>query len=163
MTNFTRIYQRYTRNLRDSIKMIDHFIHLHLEDGLTIYRDGGDGWTVLEVLCHLRDYDRIFLNRARQILSEDQPLLVNYDHEALAIENRYNEQSVEAVLQDLMTSRFEMASLFEGLTEEADWHRYGTHPEVGHWSIFNQLLQVNAHDIDHMEQMTRILLEKRTA
>lgn len=163
MTDFTRIYNRYTRNLRDSINMINHFIHLHSEDGLTLYRDGGNGWTVLEVLCHLRDYDRIFLNRARQILNEEQPLLVNYDHEALVIENQYSQQSIEAVLQDLTTNRYEMASFFEGLSEEAQWHRYGIHPEVGHWSIFNQLLQVSAHDVDHMEQMTRIVLEKRTA
>ena len=37
------------------------------------FRDGADGWSVLEILCHLRDYQAIFAERIRRILEEELP------------------------------------------------------------------------------------------
>src|SRR5215203_517450 len=49
-------------------------------------RDGDKGWTVLEVLCHLRDFDNIFRMRAKIMRYQEFPTLPFYDHEKLAQE-----------------------------------------------------------------------------
>ena len=119
-------------------------------------RDGPDGWSVLEVVCHLRDFDTIFHERARLMLENDYPTLTPYDHEALAVERAYNQQSLEQVYAELNASRAAFADFFESL-DEAGWGRAGHHPERGHFTMLDALLQVGHHDVDHLEQITRIL------
>ena len=118
--------------------------------------DGDKGWTTLEVLCHLRDDDRIFLDRARLMLAQADPRLPGYDHEHLAVERRYNEQELAAVLADLQKSRAEFIAFFEAL-DEVQWQRAGVHPERGRFTMDDALMQVGQHDALHLEQMTRIL------
>ncbi|HHW64733.1 MAG TPA: DinB family protein [Rhodocyclaceae bacterium] len=118
--------------------------------------DGDKGWTVLEVICHLRDFDRIFRSRARQMLTEQEPQLAGYDHERMAIEFRYNDQDLRTALAELRASRLETIAFFETLHGE-QWQRSGTHPERGHFTMDDALMQVGLHDMLHVEQITRIL------
>jgi len=118
--------------------------------------DGDKGWTTLEVLCHLRDYDHIFLDRARLMLAQPTPQLPGYDHERLAVERRYNEQELAAVLGELKRSRAEFIAFFETL-DKAQWQCAGIHPERGRFTMDDALMQVGQHDATHLEQLTRIL------
>jgi len=119
-------------------------------------RDGEDGWNTVEILCHLRDFDAIFRERAERILAEDEPPLIPVDHEALVIENDYAAQQLESVLAELRTSRDATIAVFENVPENA-WERVGIHPERGRFSLEDALLQVVTHDADHTEQITRVL------
>lgn len=124
------------------------------------WRDGDDGWTVLEVLCHLRDFDGFFYERAAMMVERDYPQLPAYDHEALAIERRYNEQNMQQVYCELVESRARFRTFLAGLTNE-QWKRSGMHPERGHFTMVDALVQVVTHDITHLEQITRIVGEKQ--
>jgi len=118
--------------------------------------DGDKGWTVLEVVCHLRDFDRIFRSRARQMLAESEPQLQGYDHERMAVEFGYNAQDLRTALAELHASRGETADLFAALQGE-QWQRSGVHPERGRFTMDDALIQVGLHDMLHIEQITRIL------
>ena len=85
--------------------------------------DGDAGWTTLEVLCHLRDFDGYFRGRAVMMAMQEHPDLPAYDHEAIAVEGRYNEQNLQLVLDELMASRRETVDFFE----EAERRAVGTH------------------------------------
>jgi hypothetical protein len=122
----------------------------------TTLRDGPAGWTTLEVVCHLRDFDGYFFDRAQRMLKGDYPLLMAYDHERIAIDSNYNAQHLQQAYADLRASREQFAQFFEGLTE-GEWAMAGVHPEAGHWTMLNSLMQVSGHDITHLEQITRIL------
>jgi hypothetical protein len=111
---------------------------------------------VTEVVCHLRDFDGIFLNRARRIVAEVEPALGRYDHERMAVEGRYNAQDLRAVLADLRRSRAEFVAFFQALDTDA-WNRAGIHPERGRFTLDDALMQVGLHDALHLEQITRIL------
>ena len=124
------------------------------------WRDGGDGWTVLEVVCHLRDYDRIFRERAAMILHEDNPTFLHYDHLALVVDNNYNEQSLTAVLHQLTMSRQETLTLFNNL-EKSAWQRAGQHATMGEFTMFDLANHIGWHDVNHLEQITRIIAEKQ--
>jgi uncharacterized damage-inducible protein DinB len=126
------------------------------------WRDGGDGWTVLEVLCHLADFDEIFYQRVQAMLQEDNPSFVLKDHERMVIDNRCNEQQLSDVMARLNHSRQRFLAAFDALSEE-QWARRGTHPEQGDWNVMRSLIQLATHDTTHIEQITRILLEKKAS
>jgi hypothetical protein len=65
--------------------------------------DGPDGWSILKIVCHLRDYQELFIERVRRMVEEDRPVLTAYDaaaREALVTQNRYAEQNLRAVFED---------------------------------------------------------------
>ena len=121
--------------------------------------DAPDGWTVLEVLGHLADFDEYFYLRARMMLEEDYPALPAYDHAALAVEHAYNQQDKNAVYARLQASRARFVEFFKGL-EEDKWRRSAIHPERGHFTMLDALMQVGTHDVTHLEQVTRIIRDR---
>jgi len=117
-------------------------------------RDGGDGWTCVEVVCHLRDFDAISLRRLRLILEQDAPALPLFDVPGLAA--GYAGQSLATVLAERAALRAEITALLEGLPTDA-WSRTGVHPTLGAWTVTEMGIKLAAHDVDHLEQIGRIL------
>ncbi len=148
--------ERFIGIARYTVKTLEHIIKTASPKDLTTLRDGEEGWTVLEVLCHLRDFDEIFMARATSMIEQDNPHFAAYDHEAMVAERRYSEQNPQEVLESLSQHRATFLAFFEGLTEE-QWQRFGTHPERGHFTLFDSVGQVGFHDSNHIEQITRIL------
>ena len=60
----------------------------------------------------------------------------------------------------LNESRAQTVALFESLTEE-QWKQTGIHPERESFDMIDAVIQVGLHDCEHIEQITRILSEKR--
>jgi uncharacterized damage-inducible protein DinB len=145
--------------VKKNIAILNHIFHELPEADAKHWRDGAEGWTSLEVLCHIADYDEIFYNRVILMLEQDNPPLPGYDHEALAIERHYNEQSLASVLERLNASRERFIALFASLTEE-QFVRTGIHPEYGTWWVERSLSQLAYHDSNHIEQITRIIRNK---
>lgn len=125
----------------------------------TTYRDSGDGWTALEALCHLRDFDYVFQRRVERMLNEEMPDLVPVDHDQLVIDNRYNEQDLAEVLADFVQHRRGFIDLFKSLSDD-QWERHGNHPERESFSMTDAVMQLGLHDVTHIEQITRTLHEK---
>jgi hypothetical protein len=158
--NVVDIRERHLRLMQHTLAILGHVLeHISQETAITLrdQNDGPKGWTALEVLCHLRDYDQIFQQRTQMMLDQDYPQLPGYDHEALAIERRYNEQNLHWVLTDLQASRKRVVEFFQSLPS-TQWERAGVHPERGHFSMTDACIQVGTHDALHIEQITRILL-----
>jgi hypothetical protein len=122
-------------------------------------RDGAAGWTVLEVVCHLRDFNDLFHQRVRMMRDQDYPALPAVDHEALARQQHYNAGDLPTALTALADSRRALINTFKALTLE-QWERSGLHPERGLFTLTDAALQVVTHDCDHIEQITRILTQR---
>lgn len=137
------------------------FMSISADDAAT-YRDGGKGWTVLEVLCHLRDYESVFLERAQLTVEKEMPALPNPDPDALASERHYNSQALQAVYQEWVKRREVFLAYLAGL-DEAAWARGASHPKRGPMSLQDQLALIAYHDVNHIEQITRIIAEKKPA
>jgi hypothetical protein len=76
-------------------------------------------WSALEYGAHVRDVFRIFTVRLGLMIDEDDPAFPNWDQDATAIEERYNEQDPVVVVQELGTSAEEVASAFEAVPASA--------------------------------------------
>jgi hypothetical protein len=156
-----RLHRRHLLLMQHTLDILTHVVAPISQEIATTLRDGRDGpkgWSVVEVLCHLRDYDNIFRMRAEMMRAQEYPNLPYYDHEVLAVERAYNSQQLVKVMEELTQSRRATIAFFEQL-QEADWERAGVHPERGHFTMTDALVQVGTHDATHIEQITRILFQ----
>lgn len=150
----------YFLQLRKALQTVNSVLTTSTDADATTYRDGGQGWTALEVLCHLRDYDDVLLERARSTVEQDMPDITSPNVEALATERRYNSQPLRLAYEQWAERREMLLAYLEGLDEGA-WAREANHPRQGPMSLQDQLAFIAYHDLNHIEQMTRILAEKK--
>ncbi len=146
--------------MRKSLQIVRSLIQTHSETELTTFRDNGTGWTTLEVLCHLHDYEAACVERADITLNQDSAPLPNFNADEIAAKGRYNEQHIEDVYAEWNTQRTEFLTHLESL-DEASWQRTAIHSKRGSMSLQDQLALIAWHDVNHIEQMTRVLAEKK--
>jgi hypothetical protein len=154
--------ERQFDQLRKNPTVIGYLMRTTSPSDLTLYRDGGEGWTFLEVLCHLRDYDTIFLERVQLIMAQEYPDIPRPDPDELAAKRRYNEQEPQVVYDDWVERREQFLS-YLGTLKGDDWEQAGDYPRRGRYSINDVLITAAWHDTNHIEQMVRILDEKQGA
>lgn len=125
----------------------------HLRD---VNVDGSPGWNIVEVICHLADFNGIFLGRIKRAQAEDNPVYVLVDHEALVISGRYSDRTLAEALDWFSDSRTAYSDYLSALPE-AGWSRAGTHPEMGELITSEIAYNTVLHDILHFEQIAKIL------
>jgi hypothetical protein len=153
------IKQRSVALIRNTTKTLGHILQGVSREDATTYRDGPDGWTITEIVCHLRDFSVIFFDRAMLIHEGGNPTLVGYDQAQLAKDRLYNEEDVHIVYA-AMVPYFERLALFFESVADDEWDRYGIHPEQGEFTLTKAMIQVGTHNAIHLEQLTRVLAQK---
>lgn len=151
---------RHLRMMKHNMRILEHLMVTVTQEQAQTWRDGPDGWSLLEILCHLRDFDRVFRDRAALIRDNDGVALEPYDHLQMVIDGAYNEQNKDEVLEAFKASRVETREFFKALTDE-QWSHSAIHPESGAFGMVDQFIQLGTHDIDHIEQITRVLANYR--
>ena len=81
-------------------------------------------WSPVEYACHVRDVFRVFDERVRLMLDEDEPQFANWDQDASAIVGRYGEQDPATVVQELLAAGDVIAARFDSVPDDA-WARRG--------------------------------------
>lgn len=159
ITTMTQVRKRAVKQMQLSCEILGHILKNISKDQAHDLHDGPEGWSIIEVVCHLRDFDIIFYNRAKMMIEQDHPQLPGYDHEAMAIEKDYQSEELAYAFYDLKESRKAFVEFFKSLTDE-QWERTGVHPERESFTMTDAVQQVGLHDLDHLEQITRILEEE---
>ena len=147
---------RQVISMRLTLKALGHILAGLDDEQARSLRDGADGWSIMEIVCHLRDFDEIFYQRAQMMLAQEHPQLPAYDHEAMASERHYQADSLAEAYAALQVSRARFVDFFKGLTAE-QWARGGIHPERDSFSMTDAAMQIPLHDLDHIEQITRVM------
>lgn len=113
---------------------------------------------MLEIACHLRDVEQLFLERYVKMANLDRPALRMMSQDQLAVALKYNEDDPAAVTREFQALRAETLALLSALAHQS-WQRAGLHPTRGEFSIAGQVdIQVR-HDTNHLNQI-RALQEK---
>jgi hypothetical protein len=118
--------------------------------------DGDKGWTILEVMGHLLDFEILCTDRISGIASNDNYHLTPINVDTLPIEHDYLGKQLTDVIAARAEWRAKNIALMEALTPE-QWDRVGIHPTRGPISIDAIALQFTTHDVDHLDQIVRIL------
>jgi len=158
-TTMTQIQKRAVWHMWTTCEILGHILKNISEEQAHDLHDGPEGWSIIEIVCHLRDFDIIFYNRAKMMVEQYHPELPAYDHEAMAIERNYKDEELAYAYYDLKQSREKFVEFFKSLTDE-QWERTGIHPERESFTMTDAVQQVGLHDLDHLEQITRILEEE---
>lgn len=132
------------------------------QDEAITLRDGGDGWTVLEVLCHLRDFEAIFYERAKLTIEQDNAPLSFPDPDKLAAEKNYISQDLNVVFDTFAHSRAKFIGYLQSIEDDALFEKPARHPRRGPFTLNDQLLLAAHHDLLHIDQMIKILTRKET-
>jgi hypothetical protein len=149
------------QQIENNIKSYEALLSLLDREALTTYRDGGTGWTALEIICHLRDFEQVFIERAQVAVEQEEGALPFPNPDALAAEGRYMEQSLDEVLAEWKRRRAALLEYYRARAD-ADWERVAIHPTRGRLTLLDLLCMTPMHDALHLEQLTRTLREKRT-
>lgn len=119
-------------------------------------KGGDENWSVVEVICHLRDAEEIGLQRMQAMRDQENPLIVSYDQEALARERSYHDADLRAALAAFIAFRQRHVAELSTLTPE-QWERSGQHNEIGTITIFAHSIHKASHDAIHCAQIARQL------
>ncbi len=160
MNAASMIRDLYFDQLRRTQLSVRHILDLSEREPLLTYRDGGTGWTVTEILCHLRDFESVFLERAQLTANSDFPDLPFPDPDQLAIDHHYAAEQTWQAFEDWQRRRRAFLEFLECLEEDA-WERAANHPTRGRFTLKQQLALAAWHDVNHIEQITRILQERK--
>jgi hypothetical protein len=147
-------------SLENNIKTAASLVQLFSVNDMKTYRDGGTGWTGTQVLCHLRDFELVFLERATLTVTQDMPDLPFPNPDEWAAERRYDEENPADVLAAWQANRAKLLAFYKE-RQESDWERPAMHPKRGKLTLHDQLFLTPQHDTIHFEQLTRVLAEKK--
>jgi hypothetical protein len=115
-------------------------------------------WSMLEIACHLRDVEQLFLERHAKMANHDRPALRMINQDELAVALKYNEDDPGAAMREFRALRTQTTALLSALAHQS-WQRIGLHPKRGEFSIAAQAeIHVN-HDANHLNQI-RALRER---
>ena len=105
MSDLRDIRQRHINLMAQTADIIGHVLkNVNLGQASSL-RDGPEGWTILEILCHLRDFDTIFRERAILMRDTEHPELPAYDHNSMAIDKQYNDEDFAYAFDGFIVSR----------------------------------------------------------
>jgi hypothetical protein len=117
-------------------------------------------WSVLEVVCHIADFEPILAERMKRIItmSADVPLLLAADENLFVKELKYHERDVEEELAVVDATRRQMARIIRGLRPE-QLLQTGNHNKKGLQTLEKVITTATGHIPHHLP----FVAEKRKA
>ncbi len=114
-------------------------------------------WSLVEVVCHLRDVEReVNFPRIQTFLSEVNPFITAEDTDLWADDREYAKQDGEAALRDFIAARMETLEELKKLKDE-DWQGAGRHAVFGPITLHEQLGFMAEHDRVHIRQIYEVV------
>ena len=126
-------------------------------------RPDAERWSLCEQLWHLADLEReAWLVRIERILVEDQPLLPDFDGNAIAEQRDYNSKDPYLALQRFRAARSASLARLRGLNA-LQWKRTGTLEGAGPVALADLPRRMSAHDESHRREIEELLARPRAA
>ncbi|MET6990512.1 DinB family protein [Sediminicola arcticus] len=126
-TDYNAYYKPYIEalgdiELMDALKTgMDQFVLQikNIPEAKLTYAYGVGKWTILEVLVHLIDTERIFQYRALRFYRNDKTPLPGFDQDEYVLASNANDRTKESIIKEYLALRQSTIALFETFEEEA--------------------------------------------
>jgi len=119
-------------------------------------------WSVAEIVAHLADAEIVISWRVRAILGAPGTPIQAYDQDAWAATGQYAKRNPRQSLAQLRALREANLAFYKSLSPE-QWKLYGMHSERGQESVEQIARMIAGHDLNHLQQIERILAPKKAA
>jgi len=146
--------ERYLLGLRKTPVLLNAILRGVSQEQARQCTDGPDGWTVIETMAHIRDFDELSVKRVQIILAQDKPTLPGMDMQANT--RRRDSVTLTDEFNAYLESHRRLIALLSSLSAE-QWERRSVHPNYGEMSLLELTVSMLWHDVNHIEQITRSL------
>jgi DinB superfamily len=124
-----------------------------LEGAEVAVRPAADRWSPLEYACHVRDVFSLYDYRLHLMLDHDDPMFPNWDQDATAIAERYDQQDPAVVSTELTGAAQQLADSFAAVDGD-QWQRTGNRSDGAVFTI-ESFARYMIHDpIHHLADVT---------
>lgn len=107
-------------------------------------------WSVLEVVCHLADFELVYADRLKRVVAEDRPTLFGGDPDQFAEKLAYDQRNLEEELQVIAAVRRQVTRFLRTL-DAAAFERVGVHSDDGPLTLATLLKRITGHIPHHAE------------
>jgi len=115
-------------------------------------------WSIFENIVHLSTYQHVFISRIKQILEQESPAFPRYTADADPLFHDNCSKSSREIMQDLLTTRKEMAAEIVSF-KETDLEKTGQHPVFGKMNLIQWLNFVLLHEAHHLFTIFKLTAE----
>lgn len=113
-------------------------------------------WSIGAILAHLAEDELVSSWRYRQMIENSGTTLPGFDQDEWARLSDYDSWEPREALEMYRLLREANLRMLTKLTPE-EWQRFGMHSERGRMTVKDLAFQMAGHDMNHIEQMRRIL------
>lgn len=123
--------------------------------------EGADGFSPVEQCWHLADLERDGYGvRIRRLLTEDEPVLPDFDGERVARERDYKSLSISEGLAAFRLARAENLTALRRVSDD-EWERRGTQDGVGRVGLCDVPAMMAEHDAAHRKEIETWVRDQR--
>lgn len=121
-----------------------------LADPAASQRPDPGTWSPAEYACHVRDVHRVFGERLRLMLTQDEPTFADWDQDATALDGGYAEQHAAQVAPELLEAAYAVASAYDAVPDSGPgaWGRRGQRGNGSGFTV-ESLGRYHLHDVVH--------------
>jgi len=119
----------------------------------TQFRPEENSWSIVEIICHLRDADReINIPRFKSILEVENLFITGIDTDSWVRERSYQMEECQTAVQDFLTYRSQLLALIHSLPEDL-WDKVIRHSIFGPTKPGELMEFIAIHDQIHIKQV----------
>ena len=115
-------------------------------------------WSTKQVICHLADFEPVYVDRMKRVIAENEPTMFSGDPNLFAARLAYDQRDVAVELDFIALARKHMGAILRSLKPE-DFQRKGIHSEAGPITLEKLLTNITNHIPHHI----KFIAEKRAA
>jgi hypothetical protein len=115
-----------------------------------------DDWSLVEVLCHLRDMEaEVHLIQLEKILSEENPFLIHVNSGDWVSDRSYRSQDPTRAYEEFIRTRQVLISRLKALSP-VEWDRPARHAIFGPTTLGELMSFAADHDRIHLRQLSQL-------
>ena len=115
-------------------------------------------WSTKQVICHIADFEPVYVDRMKRVIAEHEPTLLSGDPDLFAARLAYDHRDVAVELDFIEAARKHLEPILRSLRPE-DFLRKGNHSEAGPITLEKLLTNITNHIPHHV----KFIDEKRAA
>jgi DinB family protein len=137
--------------LEDTPRQVSNLLG-NLDESILAQRPVDGGWSIHQVVAHLRDAQSVLQTRIKLIIEQENPSLSFQPVFAWAEKEEGKAATTRDIFATYRASRDESLSLL-GNCPLRDWWRTGLHEEFGRVTLKDQVNYFAAHELTHLRQI----------
>jgi hypothetical protein len=127
----------------------------NLDDDALDRRPSEEEWSCIELVSHMTEMERRYIERLERIVRLDQPAIAAFDGDSIDAEMPIDSTTAFELMDEFGVLRRQSVYLLWSL-DEGDWERAGVHPYLGPLTIMQVAREMNEHDLAHLWQLRRL-------